>query len=358
MPRLLPVTLSITFVLVSNASVAANERSVTPTLKQAVGRLLTRAEGAALVDLALENTEAKQAPDCSHLVHQALTSAGLVYPYATSFEIFAGIPQFRRVSTAQPGDLIVWRGHVGLVVDSEQRTFFSRTGAGPRTDEYTSDYWRGRGRPRFYRYVVGDRKLALLEPPVNTEKASAVETVAEAGNSSPVSDEADAPVDDASSAVRNNPVPENIQIVAERGKPAIEDVEEGLSELANASAVALESENRRRLSVMLVREFRVEKIKTKDGKGWAEVQVDSRAELSPDLTWKRARAQKLRWELRKDHDGWLLLSPKDRLYIPQSAAVPALAKRLSTLSEPPAPPTTQRQLGSLASLLNFLLNEN
>jgi NlpC/P60 family len=355
MPRLLPVTLGITFVLVSNASVAANERSVTPTLKQAVGRLLTRAEGAALVDLALENTEAQRSPDCSHLVHQALTSAGLVYPYATSFEIFAGIPQFRRVSTAQPGDLIVWRGHVGLVVDSEQRTFFSRTGSGPRTDEYTSDYWRGRGRPRFYRYVVGDRKLALLEPPVNTETATPVETVAEAGNSLPISDETDAPPDD--SALHSNPVPENIQILAERGKPAIEDVEEGLSELTNASAVALENENHRRVSVMLVREFRVEKIQTKNGKGWAEVQVDSRAELSPDLTWKRARAQKLRWELRKDHDGWLLLSPKERLYIPQSAAVPAIARRLSTLSAPPAPPTTQRQLGSLASLLNFLLNE-
>jgi len=118
-------------------------------------RLLTRAEGEALVDLALEHPVPSRRLDCSHLVHQVLTDAGLTYTYATSFEIFAGVSQFRRVSRAQPGDLIVWPGHVGLVVDEGQGRFFSATRRGIRTDEYNKNYWRRRGHPRFYRYVVG-----------------------------------------------------------------------------------------------------------------------------------------------------------------------------------------------------------
>ena len=337
-------------------AMAANDRAVPPPADQSEGRLLTRNEGTALVGRALEDPEAKQAPDCSHLVHQLLTSAGLTYPYAPSFAIFAGIPQFRRVANPQPGDLIVWRGHVGLVVDPEQHTFFSRTGSGPSTHEYDSDYWRGRGRPRFYRYFVSHENH--LAEQLYVAKATAPNSTAEPEHSSSDSDEADVIPSDPTTPSRPDTVPENIQIFAERGGPAKEDVEEGLSELGNASAAALESESQQRPSVALVRELRVEKLQVKGNKGWADVHVESRAELSPDLKWKRARPQTIRWKLVKDREGWQLIAPKDRLYIPQSAAVPLLAKQLSTLSAAPVPATRQRQLGSLASLLNFLLNDN
>ena len=118
-------------------------------------RLLTRAEGASLADFALQHRPAHRRPDCSHLVHELLTEAGLPYPYAPSSAIFAGLPQFRRVSTPQPGDLIVWAGHVGLIVDPHQHTFLSSTRTGIRSKDYTTDYWRSRGRPRLYRYLVG-----------------------------------------------------------------------------------------------------------------------------------------------------------------------------------------------------------
>jgi len=357
MLRLPTAALGIAFSF-ATINMSANDRAVRPPVDQSEERLLTRDEGTALVSRALENPEVNRAPDCSHLVYQLLTSTGLAYPYATSFQIFRGIPNFRRVSHAQPGDLIVWPGHVGLVVEPAQNKFFSRTGSGPRTDEYTSDYWRTRGRPRFYRYIVTDPALHLTEPPTNVAIANAPATVSEPEHSSDSSDEFDAAAPaDLSATPWVNAIPESIQILAERGKPAQEDVEEGLSELANGSASALETQSRR-LSVMLVRELRVEKIQTKGARGWADVHVESRVELSPDLTWKRARPQRVRWELRRDHEGWLLLAPKDRLYIPQSAAVPLLAKQLSTLSAAPVPATRQRQLGSLASLLNFLLNEN
>ncbi len=126
------------------------------TVEQPGGRLLTRAEGVALANRALEYSASSPRLDCSHLVHEVLSTTGLAYPYATSNEIFAGIPQFRRVRSAQPGDLIVWPGHVGLVVDAARSEFLSSKGSGVGTDNYNSEYWQTRGRPRFYRYVVGD----------------------------------------------------------------------------------------------------------------------------------------------------------------------------------------------------------
>src|SRR5262249_30726854 len=153
---------------------------------------------------------------------------------------------------AQPGDLIVWPGHVGLVVDPDQRTFFSRTGSGPRTDDYTSDYWRTRGHPRFYRYVVSDE--SHLAAQLFVAQATAPNRAPEPERSSPGSNDADVIASDPSASLRPDPIPENIQIFAERGGPAREDIEEGLSELGNASASALESENRQRVSVALVRE--------------------------------------------------------------------------------------------------------
>lgn len=338
-------------------AMAANDRAVRALTEQPRGRLLTSEEGAALVDASLDNSSARRAPDCSHLVYQLFTATGLSYPYAPSFAIFRGIPQFRRITTPQPGDLIVWPGHVGLVVDPERHTFFSRTGSGPRTVEYDSEYWRHRGRPRFYRYIVGDRTPSLLEARVNAAKATTANNTAESERPSTSAEESETAANDASDSSDQEQVPGNIQLVTEQNRPTKDDVAEGVSELASASALALEAKNRGQLSIMLLRDIRVEKVQAKGDKGWADLRVESRAELAPDLTWKRTRIQTLRWQLHKNHDGWILSPPNDRVYIDQDAAIPVLAKQLSLLSATPAPASAQRQIGSLAALLNFLVNE-
>ncbi len=92
-------------------------------------------------------------PDCSHLVHEIYQAAGLPYPYTPSSDLYEGIEGFQRVKAPLPGDLVVWRGHVGIVVKPSQHIFFSYLSAGPGTDDYETAYWRHRGRPRFYRYV-------------------------------------------------------------------------------------------------------------------------------------------------------------------------------------------------------------
>ncbi len=91
--------------------------------------------------------------DCSHLVHAIYDSAGFPYKYASSEDLYAGSDHFQRVAYPQPGDLIVWHGHVGIVIRPSKHTFFSFLSTGPATDNYRSRYWRTRGQPRFLRYV-------------------------------------------------------------------------------------------------------------------------------------------------------------------------------------------------------------
>lgn len=94
--------------------------------------------------------------DCSHLVHSIYERAGFPFTYASSSDIYAGIDAFERVKQPQPGDLVVWRGHVGIVVKPSQHLFFSYLTSGPGVDDYDASYWRKRGHARFYRYVRSD----------------------------------------------------------------------------------------------------------------------------------------------------------------------------------------------------------
>lgn len=91
--------------------------------------------------------------DCSHLVHYLYSRVGLHYTYAESRRLYKGIRGFVRVHHPKAGDLVVWRGHVGIVVDPEQRSFVSALRTGVKVAQYDSSYWKSRGKPRFFRYA-------------------------------------------------------------------------------------------------------------------------------------------------------------------------------------------------------------
>lgn len=91
--------------------------------------------------------------DCSHFVQWLFARAGLYYDYAPSRMLYDGMAGFERVFHPEPGDLIVWQGHVGVVVDPEEETFLSALRSGVKTSSYSSEYWKRRGRPHFFRYV-------------------------------------------------------------------------------------------------------------------------------------------------------------------------------------------------------------
>src|SRR5499427_8549606 len=125
-------------------------------------RLASAQEGEAIVQAAWELRHGLfPKPDCSHFVHAVYTQAGFLYEYAASRAIFAGIDGFRRVSKPQSGDVIVWQGHIGIVIDPKEHSFYSSVTAGFAIQSYQSRYWIGRGIPRFYRFVVN----AVPDPP-------------------------------------------------------------------------------------------------------------------------------------------------------------------------------------------------
>jgi cell wall-associated NlpC family hydrolase len=117
-------------------------------------RLLSPDDGLAVISAALDTQRRFGSNrDCSHLVHAIYEHARVPYVYASADDLYDGVEGFRRVFHPQTGDLIVWHGHVGIVVRPSRHVFFSFLSAGPGTDNYRSPYWIGRGEARFYRYV-------------------------------------------------------------------------------------------------------------------------------------------------------------------------------------------------------------
>jgi cell wall-associated NlpC family hydrolase len=118
---------------------------------------LTPDDGLGVISAALDPKVRRYAGhDCSHLVHAIYQRAGFPYAYASSDDLYDGVQGFQRITYPQPGDLIVWHGHVGIVVRPSKHVFFSFMTAGPGIDDYDAAYWVHRGQARFYRYVKND----------------------------------------------------------------------------------------------------------------------------------------------------------------------------------------------------------
>lgn len=143
----------------SRGQEAGSNSTPMPAVKarSAPGRTLTKDDRTSVIAVALHTGKARHAgPDCSHLVHSIYERAGFPYPYADSEDLYSGAKGFRRVAHPEPADLIVWHGHVGIVLRPSGHQFFSFLSTGPGIDDYRSRYWRGRGQPRFYRYMKSD----------------------------------------------------------------------------------------------------------------------------------------------------------------------------------------------------------
>lgn len=126
--------------------------------------LVSAEQGQAVADFALQSgPRVRPKPDCSHLVHLLYARAGLIYPYEDSRVLYRGVDDFERVKKPQPGDLVVWLGHVGIVLSPEEKTFLSSVRSGIITESWAAPHWARRGRPHFFRYRIGpSANLALL----------------------------------------------------------------------------------------------------------------------------------------------------------------------------------------------------
>ena len=348
-------------------------------------RLMSAAEGREIVMAALERERVPSGEqDCSHIVHEFYLEAGFEYPYASSFEIYTGNQNFARVKTPRAGDLIAWPGHVGIVVDPAERSFYSLVSTGLETQYYDGPYWKSRGRPRFYRYkIVGPGILNAKKslPPQRSsnttkqrgggavfEELSPVENVASNRPPKPMSERTEInygpQVPETPDAADATPeIPSSINIATGNKQPTRGEIDEGISELSNASGRILRSDDpmKLRLPLVIFERFEVEKVEIKRDHGWAHLKVATRVLLVGGGVDSKRRSERVRWELRRTKSGWEAVAPVDRTYVPQDAAVRNLAAQLArlTVSEGAAAhqETVLRQESQLADLLSGLLEK-
>jgi hypothetical protein len=131
--------------------------------------LVSSDQGLAIIGAALESRKPTDSnADCSNLVHAIYERAGFTYSCSNSSQLYRGIKEFRRVLHPQPGDLVVWRGHVGIVISPVQHSFFSAMRSGRGVELYDSPYWQMRGQPRFFRYLKAASRTQLSASTRNT----------------------------------------------------------------------------------------------------------------------------------------------------------------------------------------------
>ena len=351
---------------------------------EAVTRLLTVDEGRSIVEAALGLPEPERGTeDCSHLVHQIYVSAGFEYPYASSFEIYAGSDNFTRVKFPRAGDLIAWPGHVGIVLDPLEHSFYSLVRTGLEEQDYEAPYWKSRGRARFYRYrvetggVLSAAKTTVSSPATSRKRQAFVgplpeeRTVAENSSSNrpptaTVSERAPARDSSADSAVSTEAVapfeiPASVIVTTGTKPPTREEVAEGISELSDALGSVLRTDDPLKVQgpVVIVEQFSVERVDIKRDHGWARLQVESKVWISGGAAQLKRRREKVRWELRRTESGWEAVTPADRTYVPHDVAVKNLAEQLARLTESDGAAehqkTVLKQESQLANLLSALL---
>jgi hypothetical protein len=328
-------------------------------------QLLPSKQGKMIVATAREHEPTRRAvQDCSHLVHEIYERAGFPYAYASSFDLYAGHPSFARVKSPQPGDVIVWPGHAGIVFEPKEHIFFSLVSTGLDQEDYEGPYWKSRGRPRFYRYVMTGRGSVLTASAASASVASASDstnaahawqpgsgTAKAASERSPVYDGTDAEVETTPAGA-----PKSIVLADGKKKPTREEIAAGISELSSASGVVLRGGEAATATtpVVVVSSMRVASVDLKRDRGWASVQVESSATIAGDLTDLAKNSTEVHWELRKGKSGWEAVAPIGQAYVPRDVAVRELARQLARLTEEGG---KRAEEARIAKLLSTLLSE-
>ncbi len=324
--------------------------------------LLDLDDGLAVLGAALESRhKADPHSDCSHLVHSIYEKAGFPFEYQTSRDFFAGhVADFRRVTRPQPGDVIVWPGHAGVVVNPAQRTFYSSLRSGFGVQPYDSAYWKGRGRPRFYRYVKG----TLPPPPVQTaaNRTPALQPVSYSpdaensrlwnpGHADPLT----LPVDAEQSAAS---IP--LTVTIHSSYPQSEQVKTALDQQFRSAGQALQSRNILAVYPALIAfdALEVRKVQLKGDQGWAQVSIRGAVLVAGADKRPKKKAEVQRWSLYRVADAtWELALPTDTSYIPSETAVHILAQQLAALTDDASNSAAQSsQKVQLAHWLTVLLN--
>jgi len=347
-------------------------------------KLVNTDDGLAILGAALAGRYKVQGrSDCSHLVHTVYEKAGFPYKYESSSDLYAGIEEFRQVARPQPGDIVVWPGHAGIVVNPAQHTFYSALRSGFGVQPYDSIYWKGRGRPHFFRYVK-----AAPAPVLSASNHAPAAVHATEANRAPAASRtpslkpaglrngsAIGPVP--AVAVANLPDPEDepaaarpeeqpavpmipTTVVIKAVRPKPEQVSDALSQQFRETGDALQTPDVFKLRPALVAfdRVQVQKVHVKGNIGWVEVRVLNTVALSAARPAPKKRGPVQRWNLHCAQDGWELGLPQDTIYVPREAAARILAHQLADLTDSASATDRERdQKVQLARWLSLLLDD-
>ena len=333
-------------------------------------RLTSPQEGEAIVQAAWELRHALiPKPDCSHFVHAVYTQAGFRYDYAGSRAIFDGIENFRRVTKPQAGDVVVWQGHIGIVIDPKEHSFYSSVNTGFAIESYQSHYWIGRGNPRFYRFIVNDLPsaptlvdLALLssapgqglfnltksfaaQPPILKQSNSADRAARESARVRPAQNQRQLaamerrPVQIPPSKVATNDRQTSDEmLVTSRATPSKEEVLAAVlrSIDANGKRLLQGGSLNSQPSVGVVDRFRIVAINLQGNSGLADLEVRQMATFHYGKAIPTRMTARRNVILSRQEKGWVLVMPQDLICLDRFLAVTALTDHLGTLASTPA----------------------
>jgi cell wall-associated NlpC family hydrolase len=315
------------------------------------------------------HAESESETDCSHLVHAVYEQAGFPYDYVSSRELYIGSTNFTRVRAPQAGDLVVWRGHVGIVIDPKEHSFFSFVRSGPDTQFYDSPYWRSRGIARFFRYITEKplpssrtleaTLLADQEPLQAANHSSENRPPSRLRKPAPTSAPSAPAAETSGSATVETP--REIVLHVAGKNPSPDEVAAAFVELNQDSGESLCTRGLNSLGkpIIVYREARVSEIRVKGKRGTALVRIESlgvppNTQTDSQLRWKE---QSLQFE--KTKRGWVMSPIQEAAYVKREVALQVLSARLAELAQnTDTTPEQEREQKQIIRFLNLLVTDD
>ncbi|MGC2742838.1 MAG: NlpC/P60 family protein [Candidatus Angelobacter sp.] len=306
--------------------------------------LLSPEQGEAMAAFALQSERRIHTkPDCSHLVHLLYARAGLIYPYESSRVLYRGISDFKRVKAPQAGDLVVWLGHVGIVLSPEEKTFLSSVRSGILTESWTAPHWVHRGQPRFYRYRIGpETDINLLATIMGEDSRAQIESLSNArnGTKSELSSSAtqaaadsdangvqeeggESPLQDAINTDESGHDSNPIALISQRQIPSRRQIAAAIIESSKARAHKLIGGEALDLAhpFSVFSRLEVEKIKVKNERGSITLKVIETM-CQEDGRILPARIMERELTIVRRNDGaWAISDPQERTYLMEEQAL-------------------------------------
>src|ERR1700722_1484369 len=351
---------------------AALGQNVRPAAAETPGaRPIARTEGGKiLATIPMVDAESESETDCSHLVHEVCEQAGFPYDYVSSRELYIGSTNFTRVRAPQAGDLVVWRGHVGIVIDPQEHSFFSSVRSGPDTQFYDSPYWRSRGIARFFRYMIekplrSGQTLEATRPadqqPLRVASRSSENLPpSRLPNAAPASASSSAPKAETSRATTVE-TPRQIILQVARKNPSPDEVAAAFVKMSQDSGESLRTRSLNSLGkpIVVYREVRVPAIEIKGKRGTALVQIESLGAPSNTQTGSPLRWKEQSLEFWKTKRGWVMSPIQEVAYVKREVALQALSARLAELAQnADATPEQEREQKQIIRFLNLLVSDD